>query len=36
MDTAALCLLFLLGELCVALFVARFCSINHLDEDDEQ
>lgn len=36
METAALCLLFLLGELCVALFVARCCGLNHLEEDDEQ
>lgn len=36
MDTAALCLLFLLGELGVALFVARCCSLNHIEEDDEE
>lgn len=35
-DTAAVCALALGAYLCLALFVAKCCSLNHTPEDDEQ
>lgn len=34
METAVLCICFVLAELGTALLVARFCGINHLSEDE--
>lgn len=35
-DTAAVCALAVGAYLCLALFVARCCSLNHTAQDDEQ
>lgn len=35
METLAICTCFIAAELCAGLFVARFCGLNHLEEDEE-